>query len=209
MMYAYDESYIEGAMIRLGDMIEYACLDMNYDPDAFFKMFIMSVIARRFEIGDVSVIAGRSGPELAQMVLTSVDHVTDFKEPAWREYRSDLYWCGWVLAYFQWHENKTLQEIWNAISIRMMQKMYPVLHEADISKTVDIMKDMLLPKKKTPIQILRLTRGMTQQELADGAHMAVSQLQRLEYGERKVENLSLKTALALAEALGVEVSELE
>ena len=68
---------------------------------------------------------------------------------------------------------------------------------------------MLLPKKKTPVQILRLTRGMTQQELADEAHMTVSQLQRLEYGERKVENLSLKTALALAEALGVEVSELE
>ena len=50
---------------------------------------------------------------------------------------------------------------------------------------------------------------MTQQELADEAHMTVSQLQRLESGERKVENLSLKTALALARALGVEVSELE
>lgn len=30
MMYAYDESYIEGAMIRLGDMIEYACLKELY-----------------------------------------------------------------------------------------------------------------------------------------------------------------------------------
>ena len=124
MMYAYDESYIEGAMIRLGDMIEYACLDMNYDSDNFFKMFIMSGIARRFEIGDVSVVAGRSGPELAQMVLTDVDHVKDFKEPVWREYRSDLYWCGWALAYFQWHEKMTFKEIWQSISIRMMQKMY-------------------------------------------------------------------------------------
>ena len=208
-MYAYDESYIEGAMIRLGDMIEYACLDLNYDPDAYFKMFIMSGIARRFEIGDVSVVAGKSGPELVQMVLTSVDHVIDFKNPTWREYRSDLYWCGWALAYFQWHEKKSFREIWNVISIRMMQKMYPALHEADISKTVDIMSRMLLPKKKSLVQTLRLTRGMTQQELADEAHMTVSQLQRLEYGERKVENLSLKTALALARALRVEVSELE
>ena len=56
---------------------------------------------------------------------------------------------------------------------------------------------------------LRIQYGLTQQELADEAHMTVSQLQRLEYGERKVENLSLKTALALARALGVEVSELE
>lgn len=209
MMYAYDESYIEGAMIRLGDMIEYACLDMNYDSDNFFKMFIMSGIARRFEIGDVSVVEGRSGPELAQMVLTDVDHVKDFKEPVWREYRRDLYWCGWALAYFQWHEKMTFKEIWQSISIRMMQKMYPTLHEADISKTVDIMRGMILPKKKIPVQTLRLTRGMTQHELADEAHMTVSQLQRLEYGERKIENLSLKTALALARALGVEVSELE
>ena len=208
-MYAYDESYVEGAMIRLGDMLEYACLDLNYEPDTFFKMFIMSGIARQFEIGDVSIVAGRSGPELAQMVLTSVDHVKDFIEPTWREYRSDLYWCGWVLAYFQWHEKKTFKEIWNVISIRMMQKMYPTLHEADISKTVDIMSGMLISDKKTSVQNLRLTRGMTQQELADEAHMTVSQLQRLEYGERKVENLSLKTALALAKALGVEVSELE
>ena len=103
----------------------------------------------------------------------------------------------------------TFKEIWQSISIRMMQKMYPTLHEADISKTVDIMRGMILPKKKIPVQTLRLTRGMTQQELADEAHMTVSQLQRLEYGERKVENLSLKTALALARALGVEVSELE
>ena len=143
------------------------------------------------------------------MVLSSVDHVSDFTEPNWREDRSDLYWCGWALAYYQWHENKSFREIWNSISIRMMQKMYSTSHEADISKTVDIMRGMILPKKKIPVQTLRLTRGMTQQELADEAHMTVSQLQRLEYGERKVENLSLKTALALARALGVEVSELE
>jgi hypothetical protein len=31
----------------------------------------------------------------------------------------------------------------------------------------------------------------------------------LEYGERKVENMSLKSALALAKALGVAVEELE
>lgn len=209
MIRAYDEMYVEGAMIRLGDMLEYACLDLDYDPDGFFKMFISSGIARRFEIGDVSVVAGRSGPELAQMVLSSVDHVNDFMEPTWREDRSDLYWCGWALAYYQWHENKSFREIWNSVSIRMMQKMYSTLHEADISKTVDVMNSMLLPSRKSPVQVLRLTRGMTQQELATAAHMSVSQLQRIEYGERKVENLSLKTALTLAKALGVEVSELK
>ena len=31
MMYAYDESYIEGEMIRVGDLVRCACLDMNYN----------------------------------------------------------------------------------------------------------------------------------------------------------------------------------
>ncbi|MCH5342739.1 MAG: helix-turn-helix transcriptional regulator [Acetatifactor sp.] len=208
MIRAYDEMYVEGAMIRMGDMLEYACLDCGYDPDGFWKMFIHSGLSRRFEIGDVSVIAGKSGPELAYMVLYDVDHRRNFPKPAWREDRSDLYWSGWVLAYFQWHENLTFTEVWNSISIRMLRKMYPTLHEADIAKAVDAMAGMMKPVSKSTVKSLRLIRGLTQQELADRAHMTVSQLQRIEYEERKIENLSLKTAIALSKALGVGIEEL-
>lgn len=38
--------------------------------------------------------------------------------------------------------------------------------------------------------------------------MDISQIQRLEYGERKTENLSLKTAINLAYALGGDVRQL-
>ena len=208
MIHAYDEMYVEGAMVRMGDMLEYACLDCDYDPDSFWSMFIRSGFARRFEIGDVSVVAGKSGPELAYMVLSKADHRRNFPKPKWREDRSDLYWCGWVLAYYQWNRDVTFSRIWDRISIRMLQKMYPVLHEADITKAVDEMDALMKPGEKRSVHSLRLLRGLTQQELADKAHMTVSQLQRIEYGERKTENLSLKTALALAKALGVEVEEL-
>lgn len=208
MTHAYDEMYVEGAMVRMGDMLEYACLDCDYDPDSFWSMFIRSGLARRFEIGDVSVVAGKSGPELAYMVLSKADHRRNFPKAKWREDRSDLYWCGWVLAYYQWDRDVTFSRIWDRISIRMLQKMYPVLHEADITKAVDEMDALMKPGEKRSVHCLRLLRGLTQQELADKAHMTVSQLQRVEYGERKTENLSLKTALALAKALGVEVEEL-
>lgn len=208
MIHAYDEMYVEGAMLRMGDMLEYACLDCGYDPDAYWKMFLGSGLARRFEIGDVSVIAGKSGPELAYMVLQNIDHRVQYPTPAWREDRSELYWSGWVLAYFQWYTNRPYIEIWASISIRMLQKMYPTLHEADISKTVDTMAGLMKPVPKNSVQTLRLVRGLTQQEVADRAHMTVSQLQRIEYGERKIENLSLKTAISLASALGVRVEEL-
>lgn len=208
MIRAYDEMYVEGAMIRLGDMLEYACLDCGYDPDGFWKMFLQSGVACRFEIGDVSVTAGKSGPELAYMVLDAVDHREEFPVPVWREERSDFYWSGWVLAYYQWYTAQPFSVIWESISIRMLQKMYPVFHEADIGKSVETLSEMQKPVKKNTIHNLRLVRGMTQQELAERAHMSISQLQRLEYGERKVENLSLKSALALAKALGVEADVL-
>jgi DNA-binding transcriptional regulator YiaG len=201
--------YVEGAMIRLGDMLEYACLDGGYDPDGFWRMFLQSEVARSFETGDVSVVAGKSGPELAYMVLSAVDHREEFPEPVWREDRSDLYWCGWILAYYQWYTAQPFSAIWSRVSIRMLQKMYPAFHEADIAKTVEALSEMQKPVRKNSISNLRMVREMTQQELADRAHMSISQLQRLEYGERKVENMSLKSALALAKALGVAVEELE
>lgn len=209
MIHAYDEMYVEGAMIRTGDMLEYACLDCGYDPDGFWKMFVQSDVARRFEAGEAAIVSGKSGPELAYMILLSKDYKDEFPQPAWREERSDLYWCGWVLAYYQWYTAKSFSEIWRSVSIRMLQRLYPTLHEADIQKTVEILAALQKPVKKTSISNLRLVRGMTQQELAERAHMSISQVQRLEYGERKVENLSLKSALALAKALGVDVEELE
>ena len=208
MTHAYDEIYIEGAMIRIGDMLEYASLDLDYDPDCFWGMFIRTGIARRFEIGDVSVTAGKSGPELACMVLSKADYIQNFPKSKWREYRSDLYWCGWVLAYYQWNRDVSFSRIWDRISIRTLQKMYPTLHEADITKALCAMDELMKPKEKCSVQSLRMLRGLTQHELAYKAHMTVSQLQRIEYGERKTENLSLKTAIALAKALGVGVEEL-
>lgn len=205
---AYDEVYLDGAMIRLGDMLEYACLDCGYDPDSFWKMFIHSGVSRKFGIGDFSIVAGKSGPEIARLVLFSEDHRTTFPEPSWREDRSEFYWCGWVLAYYQWYTSQSFEKIWNDISIRTLQKCYITLHEADISKTVEIMKSLQKSTVKQPLATLRIIRGFTQKELAERANMSISQLQRLEYGDRKTENLTLKTALALANALSVSINEL-
>lgn len=209
MIRAYSDMYLEGAMLRLGDMLEYACLDCGYDPDAYWKMFIHSGVAAKFADGNVAIIAGKSGPEIAYIVLEAEDKVTSLPKPAWRENRSDLFWCGWILAYYQWYTNQSFASIWQAISIRTLQKMYVTLHEADISKAVEIMSNLQKPEQhKQSLADMRKIRGLTQQELATRAHMSVSQLQRLEYGERKIENISLKTALSLAKALRIDVTDL-
>ena len=51
---------------------------------------------------------------------------------------------------------------------------------------------------------LRIEKHMTQAQLAAAAGMHVQALSKLERGERPVANLRLSTALALADALGVD-----
>lgn len=81
---AYDEIHLDESMIRLGNILEYACFDCGYDSDSFWKMFIHSGIARNFGIGDASVIAKKSGPEIARMVLLNDDNIVSYPAPAWR-----------------------------------------------------------------------------------------------------------------------------
>jgi DNA-binding XRE family transcriptional regulator len=54
------------------------------------------------------------------------------------------------------------------------------------------------------LAFLRLRAGLTQQQLADGANLLPSNVSRIERGERAIENLALKTAIALADTLGVQ-----
>lgn len=54
----------------------------------------------------------------------------------------------------------------------------------------------------------RRAAGLTQQQLADAAGIFVAHLQKLENGERKIENLQLHTAQLLANALGITTDDL-
>ena len=58
------------------------------------------------------------------------------------------------------------------------------------------------------IRRFRESRGLTQKSLASAAGINLRQIQKLESGEIKAGNLTLKNALALAAALGVEPKDL-
>ena len=208
MTHAYSEIYLEDAMDSMGVMLDYVVYDQKINPDTFFKMFIDTGFARKIELGDPSVISGKSGIEIAWGVLEEAKYDEALFEPEPKTDRSDMYWVGWLLAYFQWHENISFKKIWESIPLYDIRKMYHPYHEADISKSVELLKKMLRKPEKIDIAKYRRFKGLTQAELAKKAHMSISQLQRLEYGERKTENLTLRSALSLANALGIDVEEL-
>lgn len=58
------------------------------------------------------------------------------------------------------------------------------------------------------IKELRNAAGYTQRGLAEKVGVNISQIQKIESGEIKLENISLKNGVALAKALGVSAESL-
>ena len=131
MTHAYSELYLDDAMKNLGDMMEYAICDLKYDPDKFFGWFISSGIALKFEKGNPKYVAGMSGTELAEAVLTATNVVFEQKNPSGYEDKGREYWGGWILAYYQWLTNRRFEDIVrDGLSMSSVFSMY-ILHEAD------------------------------------------------------------------------------
>ena len=63
-------------------------------------------------------------------------------------------------------------------------------------------------RSDSTIKALRVAAGFTQKGLAEAAGLNIRQLQKLEAGEILAGNLTLRNALGLADALGVDVRDL-
>mgnify|MGYP000217082287 CR=1 FL=1 len=73
MIYAYDKVYLRIAQRSLGEMLSYAVYDLGYELEDYYKRFLQSEYSMRFSKGDLFVITGMSGAELAIRVLDIPD----------------------------------------------------------------------------------------------------------------------------------------
>lgn len=58
------------------------------------------------------------------------------------------------------------------------------------------------------IKAYRKKQGLTQTDLASRAGLNIRQIQKIENGEAKTENITLKTMQAIAQALHVKIDDL-
>ena len=73
MIHAYDKVYLDKARTGLGRMLDFAVYDLKYDIAEFFRLFIKSGVAAKFERGEFTILVGMSGVELAYEVLAQSD----------------------------------------------------------------------------------------------------------------------------------------
>ena len=167
MICAYDKTYLEKARTALGRMFDFAVYDLKYNLDYFYDLFLQSNISKRFEKGDFTVLVGKSGVELAYEVLEQTEGIEERIKPNYTANRSEEYWVGWALAYYQWNTALSFAEIVKYIPIKEVKAMYIPYHEMDIRQFVNEMKERYrAARPETNLKMRRQQAGFSQRELA-------------------------------------------
>lgn len=210
MICAYDKNYLEKARVSLGRMLDFAVYDLKYDITDFFNLFISSGIAKRFESGDSSILTGKSGVELAYLVLDSLSENTDKKiKPKHTSNRSPEYWIGWALAYYQWYTSLSFSEIIKYIPVKNIVAIYPKYHEMDIRQFVDEMNRLYQSNKKhTNLKERRLQVGLSQSQLSELSSVPLRTIQQYEQRQKNINFAKLETVVALAKVLSCQAIDL-
>lgn len=202
MIHAYDKIYLEKAKTSLGRMTDFVVYDLEQDMELFFEMFAKSKIAERFENGDSSVIAGKSGVELAYEVLEETGENIERVTPRYTANRSVEYWTGYVLAHYQWEKGCSFEEILHYIPIRKIKAMYSPYHEMDICQFVDKMDELYQEAKPdTNLKMLRMKANYSQKELADISGVPVRTIQQYEQRRKNINKAQAEYIFMLAQAL--------
>lgn len=209
MTRAYQEIYLSNAQAVLGDAFDYAVNTCGIPGDVFVKLFCGSSISRRMENGEPSLLSGKSGIEIAIEVILETTGKQPEAVPTERMERSTAYWIGWAVAYYQWYSSRRYSDIFKAISYDDLQKMYYTLHEADITKFVDIADERLREYfKDTNLKRIRTTYGCTQAELARLSGVTLRSIQMYEQRRKDINKASAETLYSMAKVLGCTIEDL-
>ena len=209
MMYAYDEIYLNDAMRNLGEAFDYSATVLNISMDDFLDMFIISGVAEQFADGVPKFVSGLSGTELVWEVLSRVNRNVDFPSPQTEYNYSPEYWCGWILAFYQWNTKKSFKEIKKYLPMSEIYKLYPTLHEASEEKFIDVANSILERKNlPTKLQTARKAIGLTQKELSEKSGVTLRMIQQYEQRAKDINKAAASNLFVLAQVLGCKAEDL-
>ena len=209
MIHAYQEIYLSKAQAILGEAFDYAINVCSIPGNDFIKLFLASSVSRRLENGDPAVLLGKSGIEIALDIVFETTNREMNEEPKERLSRSEEYWLGWALAYYQWWSGRKYGEIFEALSFDDLKMMYPALHEAPVTKFADIADQRIRECfPDTNLKRMRTAIGITQAELAKRSGVSLRSIQMYEQRNKDINKASLESVCRLAKVLGCTAEDL-
>lgn len=190
-------------------MLDYLVNELDNSIEDAWKWFLGSKTAALFEQGDCSVLAGKSGIELAYAVLEDAGKERPDTIQGLSYNRSREYWTGWALAYYQWETGLPFSEIEEAIPIQEIYMLYEPYHEMDIRQLTDRLKELYHEANPdTRLKTARSMAGLSQSELAEMSGVSVRTIQQYEQRQKSINRAKAETLLRLAKALCCDMEDL-
>lgn len=206
---AYQEIYLSKAQTALGDAFDYAINTCHIPGSDFIKLFTASSVSRRMENGEPAFLAGKSGIEIAADVVLESTGKQLVTEPQEHFGRSREYWIGWAVCYYQWFSARSYSDIFKVLSYEDLANMYYTLHEADITKFVDIVDERVREHfKDTNLKRIRSSYGCTQAELAKRSGVTLRSIQMYEQRNKDINKASAEALYRISKVLGCSMESL-
>ena len=169
----------------------------------------MTLKERHFSSGVPKFVSGLSGTELVWEVLNRTGDNIDFPAPQTVYDYSPEYWCGWILAFYQWHTGKSFKEIKKYLPMSEIYKLYPTMHEASEEKFVDVANSILERKNlPTKLQTVRKAVGLSQKELSEKSGVTLRMIQQYEQRAKDINKATASNLFALAGTLDCKAEDL-
>lgn len=206
---AYQETYLNKAQATLGEAFDYAINTCGISGADFIKYLTISSVSKRIENGEPAFLAGKSGIEIAVDVVLETTGKQLENEPQEHFGRSREYWIGWAVCYYQWFSARSFSDIFKVLSYDDLRNMYYTLHEADITKFVDIVDEKMHDYfKDTNLKRIRASYGCTQAELAKRSGVTLRSIQMYEQRNKDINKASVEALYRLSKVLGCTIEDL-
>ena len=208
-IHAYQETYLSKAQTTLGDAFDYAINTCGIPGEDFIKLFTTSSVSKRMENGEPAFLAGKSGIDIASDVLLETTGKPLEAKPHEHFGRSREYWIGWAICYYQWFTARSFHDIFTVLSFDDLKCMYHSLHEADISKFVDIADERIREYfKDTNLKRIRTAYGCTQAALAKRSGVSLRSIQMYEQRNKNINKASVESLYRISKVLGCTIEDL-
>ena len=198
--HAYNEIYLNVAMETLAETFSY--VSDSKSADEFFQYFIMSGVAYQFERGNPRYVNMPSHVLFEESVKGRMKLRIPYSYG-----RSPQYWCGFVLAYYQWYTGLSFKRIGEKLPPSRIINMYNPLHEASLEKFVEVANSIMY-EKVTNLAIYRKRMNLSQIELSRYSGVSLRSIQLYEQRQLDINEAPSIKLFKLSRILGCSIEDL-
>ena len=233
MTHAYDKVFLDRAADSLGRMLDHSVYSLHYDAAAMIDLFIASGVADLFGRGDIRIIAGMSGVELAYEVLENSGMAYERMQSRYTKGLSPEYWCGYTLARLQWETGISFGELVRSFSVQSFISGYAKSRVSFLDALpLDLTAEERSARAKafglgysseavsgfissvsgkdqdTPLKKMRIKNGLSQSGLAKASGVPLRTIQQYEQRQKDLARARAEYLISLSQALGCDPSRL-